>query len=98
MSRLRQRYAPDTFITDILLAAGRASFGASSLNAAWGHSVKPRMHSTMVLAYYSLIDLGLPSLRSWQRAKCCFPRLSPIRFLSLIAPVLPPFSAAAWSF
>jgi hypothetical protein len=98
MSRLRQRYASDTFITDILLAAGRASFGASSLNAAWGHSVKPRMHSTMVLAYYSLIDLGLPSLRSWQRTKRRFPRVSPIRFPSSIAPAMPPLLAAAWSF
>jgi len=52
MSRLRQRYAPDTFIIDIILAAGRASFGASSLNASWGHSVKPRMHVRVILAYY----------------------------------------------
>ena len=63
-----------------------------------GQSVKPRMHALMIQTYYQWIDFGLASLRSWQRTMRRFPRLSPIRFPSSIALVLPPLSAAAWSF
>ena len=62
------------------------------------HSVKARMHTLLVLTYYQWIGLGLASLLSWQRAKRRFPRLSPIRFPSLIALAMSHLSAVAWSF
>ena len=57
------------------------------------HTVKPRMRSMLVLAYYMLISSDLAPLRSWQSTKCQFPRVRLIRFLCSIESVMPPLSA-----